>query len=137
MRCRRSTSTASASRKMFDSAWPAICARFGYSLLPRALARRLVHAAGADDEDALGAQVHRRRDRRRLAHRAVAEVLGVAVESPAATAGNTNGIADDASRCGMPMSAAHGDALRARPRHDVVDRVVEGHVHAASRSSTR
>ena len=29
MRCRRSTSTASASRKMFDSAWPAICARFG------------------------------------------------------------------------------------------------------------
>ena len=45
-----------------------------------ALARRLVHAAGADDEDALGAEVHRRRDRRRLAHRAVAAVLGAAVD---------------------------------------------------------
>ena len=40
-----------------------------------ALARRLVHAAGADDEDALGAEVDGRRDRRRLAHRAVAAVL--------------------------------------------------------------
>ena len=43
-----------------------------------ALARRLVHAAGADDEDALGAEVDGGRDRRRLAHRAVAAVLGVA-----------------------------------------------------------
>jgi competence protein ComEA len=78
IRCSRSTSTASASRKMFESAWPAICARFGYSLLATRSPAGLVHAAGADDEDALGAEVDGGRDRRRLAHRAVAAVLGVA-----------------------------------------------------------
>ena len=88
---------------MFDIAWPAICARFGYSSL-WAHARRLVHAAGADDEDAVGAQVHRRRDRRGLAHRAVAEILG-AVFDGQRHGREDEGIADEAIRCGTPMSA--------------------------------
>ena len=42
--------------------------------------RRLLHAPGADDQHALCAQVHGRRDRCRLAHRAIAEPLGQSVE---------------------------------------------------------
>ena len=129
IRCSRSTSTASASRKMFESAWPAICARFGYSLLGDALARRLVHAAGADDEDALGAEVDGRRDRRRLAHRAVAAVLGVAGD----VEGDRRKDERDRRRRQQVRDrdrGAHRDPLRARPRHDVVERVVEGDVQA-------
>ena len=47
-----------------------------------------------------------------------------------ATAGKTNGIADDASRCGTVIAARTAMPLRARPRHDVVERVVEGDVQA-------
>ena len=126
MRCSRSTSTASASRKMFESAWPAICARFGYSLAD-ALARRLVHAAGADDQDALGAEMHRRRDRRRLAHRAVAAIFGAAGDVERDRREHER----DRRRRQQVRDAdrgADGEALRARPRQDVVESIVEGHV---------
>ena len=81
----------------------------------RATARRLVHAP-APMTDALGAQVHRRRDRRRLAHRAVAEVLGLPAQFEA-HGGKTNGIADRgeqvnptpiASRTAMRCERVHG-----------------------------
>ena len=92
-----------------------------------ALARRLVHAAGADHQDPLGAEVHRRRDRRRLAHRAVAAVLAVAGDV------ERDGRKDERDRRRREQvrhgdRGAHREPLRARPRHDVDERVVEGHV---------
>ena len=47
-----------------------------------------------------------------------------------ATAGKTNGIADDASRCAHRDRRAHGEPLRARPRQDVDLGVVERDVQA-------
>ena len=95
----------------------------------RPLARRLVHAAGPDDQDALAAEVNRRRDRRGLAHRAVAAVLGVAIDLECHRREHER----DRRRGQQMLHAdcgAHRDALRARPRHDVRNRVVEGHVQA-------
>jgi hypothetical protein len=57
-----------------------------------------VHAAGADDQQPLRAQVDGRRQRRGLPHRAVA-VPGDVAALGICAAGKTNGIADDASRC--------------------------------------
>jgi hypothetical protein len=88
-----------------------------------------VHASGADDEDSLGAQVHRGRDRRRLAHRAVAAVLAAAVDVERDRREHER---DRRRREQVrhPDLGAHREPLRARPRHDVLERVVEGDVQA-------
>ena len=95
----------------------------------RALARWLLHAAGADDQDPLGAEVHRRRDRRGLAHRAVAAVLVTAVDVERDRRKHER---DRRRREQVldPDLRAHREALRARPGHDVVEGVVEGDVQA-------
>jgi len=123
MRCRRSTSTASASRKMLD-------------LAVGARPRRLVHAARADDQDAVRSQVHGRRDRRGLTHRAVAEMLDAALD------GQGHGRKDEGNRRrGHQVRHAdvgtHGDALRASPGQDVLDGIVEGHVQAGAVTGRR
>ena len=104
MRSRRSTSTASASRKMLASAWPAICARFGYSELP---ARG---PAGSCMRPAPTTMM-------RCAPRCTAGEMGADWRidpSPqyssrpstlSRTAGKTNGIADDAIRCATEIAS--------------------------------
>ena len=104
MRCRRSASTASASRKMLDSAWPPICAIDGYGAAP-SCAARLARACGPRRSPGCGrrrggwparsapsgASSRRRTTRTRPA-------------GTACTAGNMNGIAADASRCAIVSS---------------------------------
>ena len=117
-----------ASRKMFDSAWPAICA-VGVFLAVGAHARRLVHAAGADDEDAVGAQVHRRRDR--AAWRIEpSPKYSMRSSMGSGTAGKTEGNRRRGQQVLHADVGAHRDALRARPGQELLDRVVEGHVQA-------
>ena len=93
-------------------------------------ARRLVHAAGADDQDALRAQMHRGRDRCGLAHRAVAEPAG------ALAARQLDRRKDEGNRCrgqqvAYPEPGRHRDALRAVPGGDVLAALVEGDMLAA------
>jgi hypothetical protein len=60
---------------MLDMAWPAIWARLGYSTKVLAQVGRLVQAADADHQNAVGSQVDGGRDGRGLAHRTVAAVV--------------------------------------------------------------
>ncbi len=96
-----------------------------------AFARRLVHPAGTDDKDPVGAEMDRRRDRRRLAHRAVTAVLALAGDV------ERDRRKDERDRRRREQMlhgdrGSHREPLRARPRHDVDQRVVERHVQARS-----
>jgi hypothetical protein len=68
-----------------------------------------VHAAGADDQQPLRAQVDGRRQRRGLPHRTVAEPAAWP-RADSCVAGKTKGMADDASRC--VASGVDGTATR-------------------------
>ena len=93
--------------------------------------RRLVHAPGADHQDAFGPQVHGRRQRRRLAHRTVAE--------PFIAAGQVqlHGREDERDRRrGHQVlhadRARHGHALRAQPGLERPRSLAEGDMVAAA-----
>ena len=89
---------------------------------------RLVQAPCTDDQDALSAQMHRRRDRRRLAHGTVAEELAPAIR-PERHRGKDERDRRRRHQVFDGDRLAHRDALRAVPGLHAGLVVVEGHVH--------